>query len=69
MECEEFILPDWSTPDNLIQPERAKRASMGVGVGKDLVSNASDWLRRSNCGKLNIVKGITWVIYDALFNR
>ena len=38
-------------------------------MGKDLVNNAqaSDWLRRSNCGKLNIVKGITWVIYDALF--
>ena len=25
MECEEFILPDWSSPDNPIKSERAKQ--------------------------------------------
>ena len=28
MECEEFILPDWSLPDNPIQSERAKSSLM-----------------------------------------
>ena len=30
MECEEFILPDWSPPDNPIQSERAKHASSSI---------------------------------------
>ena len=30
MECEEFILPDWSPPDIPIQSERAKRASSSI---------------------------------------
>ena len=30
MECEEFILPDWSPPDNPIQSERAKRANSSI---------------------------------------
>ena len=29
MECEEFILPDWSPPDNPIQSERASSSLMG----------------------------------------
>ena len=28
MECEEFILPDWSPPDNPIQSERASSSLM-----------------------------------------
>ena len=28
MECEEFILPDWSLPDNPIQSERASSSLM-----------------------------------------
>ena len=41
MECEEFILPDWSPPDNPIQSERAKRASSSLMGCEELIF--PDW--------------------------
>ena len=41
MECEEFILPDWSPPDNPIQSERAKRASSSIMECEEFI--LPDW--------------------------
>ena len=41
MECEEFILPDWSPPDNPIQSKRAKRASSSIMEFEEFI--LPDW--------------------------
>ena len=41
MECEEFILPDWSPTDNPIQSERAKRASSSIMESEEFI--LPDW--------------------------
>ena len=41
MECEEFIFPDWSPPDNPIQSERAKRASSSIMECEEFI--LPDW--------------------------
>ena len=41
MECEEFILPDWSPPDIPIQSERAKRASSSIMECEEFI--LPDW--------------------------
>ena len=41
MECEVFILPDWSPPDNPIQSERAKRASSSIMECEEFI--LPDW--------------------------
>ena len=46
MECEEFILPDWSPPDNPIQSERAKRASSSIMESEEFI--LPDWLPPEN---------------------
>jgi hypothetical protein len=41
MECEEFILLDWSPPDNPIQSERAKRSNSGIMKCEEFI--LPDW--------------------------
>ena len=41
MECEEFILPDCSPPDNTIQSERAKHASSSIMECEEFI--LPDW--------------------------
>ena len=41
MECEEFILPDWSPPDDPIQSERAKHANSSIMECEEFI--LSDW--------------------------
>ena len=46
MECEEFIFPDWSPPDNPIQSERAKRTSSSITECEEFMF--PDWLPPDN---------------------
>ena len=41
MECEEFLLSDWSPPDNRIQSERAKRANSWIMECEEFI--LPDW--------------------------
>ena len=55
MECEEFILPDWSPPDNPIQSERAKRASSSIMECEEFI--LPDWSPSDNPARVLAAEG------------